>query len=803
MLAYHFPAQPTPFIGRTEELSQIAALLADESCRLLTLTGPGGMGKTRLAIEAALAQAGRYADGIYFIGLQPLTSTEHILPAIAQALDVQFSPNCEPKQQLLDILRDKSMLLVLDNIEHVLDGVDLLSEILTVAPSLRIITTSRERLNLVEEWVFDVDGLDVPNGASVAEARRYSAVELFERGAQRVDRSFTVANDWEHVVRICRLVDGMPLALELASAWVRALPVAEIAAELERSLDILETAARNVLPRHRNMRAVLDYSWTLLTDDERQTFKRLAVFRGGFTRDAAESVADASRHTLVGLVDKSWLRYSSESGRYDIHELLRQFAQECLEDSGDVAYETHQRHCHYYMQLLRDIWPRLAGAQFAEASAEIETELENIRSAWVWAVYNHQFDALNGTLQSLWFFYDRGSRFQEGEHVFAKAAARLAEAGNANPALYGNVLARQAAMWFSLDSYSAAKPLLIHAIDILRPLGESEALAFALLVLGMTLLEEETDVAQAGSLFRESLAIYRHLNDLWGVAYVLNWLSITYVLQAESGDTDMAEALRLAGEYAQEGLEIFQELNNAWGIAVLTNGISMLVYDEGDFERAWQLSRDALDIFTEIGVHWGRANSYHTMADTAFRLERYAQARQHIADGLRVTSNYRLIKYALFLIYTLAEIELARGYEVWAYELLGFVDQQRSRYSHPRYANFDFIEELEAAMSGPLRAAVERGRGHALEPFLREVADRLSASDTPPAPPAIGLIDPLTERELDVLRLLAEGRSNRQIAETLFIALGTVKTHIHNICGKLDAENRSQAVIRARELQLV
>ena len=802
MVAYHFPAQPTPFIGRTEELSQIAALLADESCRLLTLAGPGGIGKTRLAIEAALAQAGCYADGVYFVGMQPLTSTEHILPAIAQALDVQFSPNFEPKQQLLERLRDRAMLLVLDNIEHVLDGIDLLSDLLTVAPRLRIVTTSRERLNLVEEWVFEVDGLDVPNDAPVADARRYSAVELFERGAQRVDRGFSVANEWEHVVRICRLVDGMPLALELASAWVRALPAAEIAAELERSLDILETAARNVLPRHRNMRAVLDYSWTLLADDEQQTFARLAVFRGGFTRDAAEAVAGASRHMLAGLVDKSWLRYSSENGRYDIHELLRQFAQERLEASAGEARQTHERHGRFYLQCLRGIWPRMAGAQFAEASAEIETELENIRGAWVWAVYQNQFDALEGTLQSLWFFYDRGSRYQEGELVFGKASARLAESG-ADPALYGNVLARQAAMRFSLDRYADARPLLLHSIDILRPLGESEALAFALLVLGMTLLEEETDVAQAGRLFRESLAIYRHLNDLWGVAYVLNWLSISCILQAEAPDGDMNQHLRLADEYAQEGLEIFQELNNAWGIAVLTSGISMLAYDQGDFERAWQLGSDSLDIFTRIGVHWGRANAYHTMSDTAYRLGRYAQARQHIADGLRVASSYRLVKYALFLIYTLAEIELACGDEAWAYELLAFVNQQRQRYSSPRYAAFDYGDALEVASSGPLRAAVERGRGHVLEPFIRAVVARLSAPETASAPPPVaGLLDPLTERELDVLRLLAEGRSNRQIAETLFIALGTVKTHIHNICGKLDAENRSQAVSRARELGL-
>jgi predicted ATPase/DNA-binding CsgD family transcriptional regulator len=807
MAVVNFPAQPTPFIGRVQELAQITALLADDSCRLLTLVGPGGIGKTRLAIEAALVQPGRYADGVYFVALQPLTSTELILPAIAQALNVQFSPNCEPRQQLLDILRDKMMLLVLDNIEHVLDGVELLSEILTVAPGVRILTTSRERLNLVEEWVFDVGGLDVPNGAPLAEARHYSAIELFERGAQRVDRSFSVTNDWEHVVRICRLVDGMPLALELASAWVRALPLEEIAAELEHSLDILETASRNVLPRHRNMRAVLNYSWTLLTDSERQTFTQLAVFRGGFTRDAAETIAGASRHTLAGLVDKSWLRYSSESSRYDIHELLRQFAQECLDACDGAAWQTHERHCRYYMALVRGIWLHLGGAQFAEASAEIETELENIRSGWGWAVHNHQFDALEGTLQSLWFFYDRGSRFQEGETVFAKAAAQLAVAGEAYRPLYGNVLARQGAMLFSLDRYIDALPLLEQSVEVLRAYPPGEALAFALLALGETIAEEKNDIVLAETLFHESLAIYRSLNDLWGVAYTLNWLNICRMLDVPEDDPAHARfSVEQAFAYVRESLDIFEELNNTWGIALANASLASLFWDKEDYATAWEMANQALALFTESDVAWGRAFALHMMADLAALQGKSEQARRHICDGLRIVGRYQLIKYGLFLLYRLAELEHAAGREEVAYELLAFIESLRVRFTYPAYADFSGLDRLKTATIPELRAAIERGRGQAFSPFVQQMIAYLEATapgDAPVVPSASPLTDPLTERELDVLRLLADGRSNRQIAAALVVALGTVKTHIHNLCGKLNAGNRTEAVARARQIGLL
>jgi predicted ATPase/DNA-binding CsgD family transcriptional regulator len=811
MALHNFPVQPTPFIGRDREMAQLATLLENPDCRLLTLVGPGGMGKTRLVIEAGQAQEAHFADGVYFVPLQPLSSSEDILGAIAQVLGIRFSASFAPQQQLFDWLYKRSLLLVLDNLEHLLDGVDLLTECLNAAPGLRILTTSRERLNLLEEWVFDVGGLEVPTTQDHHDVTDYSAIALFVQGAQRVDRSFSLSNEQAHVVRICQLVDGMPLALELASAWVRALPTAEIVQELESSLDILETAARNVLPRHRNIRAVMQTSWALLSDEERRIFASLAVFRGGFTRAAAEAITGASRRTLAGLVDKSWLRYSSDTGRYDIQELLRQFAEEQL--SATPAAETNARHQHaiYYMQLLREVWPRMTGAEFAEASAEVETDLDNVRSAWVWAVYEDHFELLEGALQGLWFYYDRGSRFQEGEQVFGKAAGRLAQAGAAYHGLYGSVLARQAALNFSLDLFQKSRQLALQAVDVLRPTDQRDGLAFALLILGILEIEEHANSETATPLLTESLSMYRALGDRWSTAYNLSWLDVATIITSDKGHGYDANAVyEQACDYAYEAMAIFESLGNAWGIAMMTMHRSMLAFFVDDFKAAWQYAHDGYKIFESIGVHWGRAYASQNMADASFFLGDYTATRRHIAQSLSIAMQYRLVKYTLLSLYLLAEIEIAEGCKNRGLEILAFVEEQRRRYNHPRYVSFDFDPLLKEGMQSALRPRLDQARTTHMDVFIPQVMEWLEAeaaqenANAEPAPAAVQtLADPLTEREMDVLALLAQGLSNRQIADALVLALGTVKTHVHNICGKLDAANRREALDHAREIGLI
>ena len=350
MLGSNFPASLSPMIGRDEELAEIVNLLSTPACRLLTLLGPGGIGKTRLALETAqrMAENPTFPNGVYYVALQPLSAPDFMLSTIADSLDFQFYSGVEPQQQVLDYLREKALLLVLDNVEHLLQSVGLLVEILRTAPGVRILATSRERLNLREEWVLELDGLAVPAEAKVEDLEAYSAVRLFLEQAQRVSVGFTTTDEQlSAIARICRLVEGMPLALELAASWVRAMSCKQIATEIEHSLDILETTARNVEPRHRTMRAALDQSWHLLNDAEREVFGKLAVFQGSFSREAAEQIAGATLRILSALVDKSMLRLDSQ-GRYDLHELLHQYAGEKLAETPEEYDAAQERHCTYY-----------------------------------------------------------------------------------------------------------------------------------------------------------------------------------------------------------------------------------------------------------------------------------------------------------------------------------------------------------------------------------------------------------------------------------------------------------------------
>ena len=405
-MAAYSTSQTTFFVGRDTELNDIAELINNPLCRLLTLTGPGGIGKTRLAIEVSQRQNGAFADGYCFIPLQPLHSHEFIVSATVDSLRFPFSPNRDLFEQLLEYLSDKSLLLVVDNFEHLLDGVHLLSEILAHAPDVKILTTSRERLNLVEEWVYEVGGLSFPTSEAETKIEDYGAVQLFMQNARRVHRGFTLTQTQKSAVnRICRLVGGMPLGIELSSVWVRVLSCEVIADEITHSLDILETPVRNLAPRHRNMRAAFEPTWHRLTGEERSVFMKLSVFRGGFTRDSAEYVAGATLQTLSALVDKS-LVHLDTNGRFSIHELLRQYGEEHLNASPHVCEQTLDLHRAYFMGILAICHKLIVFlGQQKEAFGKIKHELDNVRMAWRRSIQHGHFEEMTTAIEGLWSFY--------------------------------------------------------------------------------------------------------------------------------------------------------------------------------------------------------------------------------------------------------------------------------------------------------------------------------------------------------------------------------------------------------------
>src|SRR5262245_11067224 len=328
-LADHLPSPPTPFVGRSEEMALLRQRLDDPDCRLLTLVGPGGIGKTRLAVEAAHKQRAHFVHGAHFVSLALVNSPDLFLFAVGNVLEFLFDGQQAPIVQLINYVRDKRLLLLLDGFEHLLDAVPLLADLLAGAPHLKLFVTSRERLNLQGEWTLPIEGLDYPRDTGHDHFERYSAVQLFVQAARQSQPGFSLNSDAPGVLHICQLVEGIPLAIELAAAWVRLLPCAQIAERLASSLDFLASPVRNAPERHRSLRVVFDHSWALLSSIEQTALAKLSVFRGSFDLEAAEAVGGASLLVVASLVDKSLLRTDS-TGRYALHELLRQYAAEQL-----------------------------------------------------------------------------------------------------------------------------------------------------------------------------------------------------------------------------------------------------------------------------------------------------------------------------------------------------------------------------------------------------------------------------------------------------------------------------------------
>jgi predicted ATPase len=420
--AHNLPPQPTPFVGREAELAEIARFLNNRDAPLLTLVGPGGIGKTRLALQAAarcvdpdVAFETRFAHGVFFVPLAPLGAAERgaaqasLIAAMADALPFSFQGPIHPQAQLLNYLREKRLLLILDNFEHLAGEARQLGDILQLAPGIKVLVTSRVRLNLREEWLLEVTGLDYPPVDPLSGAPRlaerapeaYSALALFGQQARRVQTGFTLSGeDTTHIARICQLVEGVPLGIELAASWLRVLSCSEIAAEIERGLDFLTSSLQNVPERHRSLRAVFDHSWNLLSPPEQALFRQLSVFRAGFQREAAARVVGASLPLLAGLADKSLLRRSA-AGRYEVHELLRQYVEEKLQQRPDEYRQVHDAHCRYYAELMSQHQAQLKGEEVQTALSALSAERENVRAAWNWAVEHRRVDELNQFMDCL------------------------------------------------------------------------------------------------------------------------------------------------------------------------------------------------------------------------------------------------------------------------------------------------------------------------------------------------------------------------------------------------------------------
>ena len=835
---HNLPDQPTALIGREQAIATVCSMLRRADVRLVTLTGPGGTGKTRLALQTAAELLDDFKDGVWFVNLAPISDPNLVAATVAQTLGIKENAGRSLLDQLKDHLREKQLLLLLDNFEQVADAASLVGELLAATPGLNVLATSRMSLHLSGEREIAVPPLGLPphppaplrlrsgqasptpgrgGAGDVGELTQYEAVRLFIERAQAVKADFAVTNaNAPAVAEICYRLDGLPLAIELAAARVKLFPPQALLARLGSRLKLLTGGARDLPARQQTIRSTIDWSYQLLDEGEKRLFTRLGVFVGGCTLEAAEAVAGWNVEPLerwnvldgiAALVDQSLVRQDEGlegEPRFTMLETVREYALERLAERGE-ADAIGQQHAMYFLELAEEAqpWIWFMRPERDPWMARLEAEHENLRAALEWFGEREEAEfglRLAGALQKFWelrFHWSEGRAWLEA--ALAKSQ-HMAGAARAKALVAAGYLAH------SLGD-STARAYAEEGLALLRELGDKAATAIALWMIGR-IVGDNGDYAMARAYAEESLALFDEMSNPWGRPYPLQFLGNIAAVQGD---------LTQAAVYFEENLTFYRQIGYPKGVGINLTSKGGLAQLQGDWEQAMACYAESLAIMREAGDKEMTANGLYALGGAVLHQGDARRAAPCFAEGLALS---REIGYRYGIAMNLAGMagvlaaqgqpersaRLFRAADA-LFDAMGQVVEPGDRTEYDRNAAVARAQLGDQAFA----AAWEAGRAMPLEQMIAEALE--PPPEAPPAPPPPSAPQPaiaaapypadLTAREVEVLRLVAQGLTDAQVAERLIVSAHTVHAHLRSIYGKLEVSSRAAATRFAVDHHLV